>query len=87
MTKQNFIALADVIRAAKPTQPMYAELAAAVHPDYFLGAYRQWQSMLNDLVSFCKAQNSAFNENRFRSYVAGECGPNGGTTPKTGGAR
>lgn len=30
------------------------------------------------LVRFCGAQNPQFNEARFRSYIAGECGPNGG---------
>jgi hypothetical protein len=33
---------------------------------------------LNVLVSFCKSQNGRFNESRWRSYIAGECGPNGG---------
>ena len=33
---------------------------------------------LDVLVSFCKSQNGNFKEDRFRSYINGECGPNGG---------
>lgn len=38
------------------------------------------------LADFCKQQNPRFNRERWLSYIAGECGPNGGAirnTPKT----
>lgn len=34
---------------------------------------------LGVLADFCKSQNPHFNEERWLSYIAGECGPNGGT--------
>ena len=34
------------------------------------------------LVRFCKGQNYAFKEDRWRQYLAGECGPNGGAIKK-----
>ena len=30
------------------------------------------------LGDFCKARNSNFNRERWRGYIAGECGPGGG---------
>jgi hypothetical protein len=30
------------------------------------------------LIHFCYSQNPHFNELRWRKYLAGECGPNGG---------
>ena len=30
------------------------------------------------LAEFCKEQNPRFNAHRWMSYIAGECGPNGG---------
>lgn len=36
------------------------------------------EEALKALCSFCKSQNPAFNETRWREYLAGNCGPNGG---------
>jgi hypothetical protein len=38
--------------------------------------------VLDALVRFCKGQNGAFMEQRWRAYLAGECGPNGGPRSK-----
>lgn len=34
---------------------------------------------LKMLADFCAAQNSRFNRDRWLAYIAGTCGPNGGT--------
>ncbi len=34
--------------------------------------------VVNALVAFCKAENPRFMEDRWREYLAGKCGPNGG---------
>ncbi len=39
--------------------------------------------VVDALVRFCKAQNPRFNEARWRAYLKGECGPNGGTIEPT----
>jgi len=33
---------------------------------------------LETLAEFCRSQNSNFKRERWLSYIAGECGPNGG---------
>ena len=33
---------------------------------------------LKVLASFCRSQNGRFLEDRWLSYIAGKCGPNGG---------
>lgn len=65
MTKKDFIALADVIKAQNKftREPFTA-------------------SQIEALVDFCREQNSRFNAERWRAYIAGECGPNGGTIRK-----
>jgi hypothetical protein len=37
------------------------------------------EEALKAICDFCKASNPRFMENRFRDYLAGLCGPNGGT--------
>lgn len=34
------------------------------------------------LVRFCRRQNPAFKEGRWRDYLAGKCGPSGGEIKK-----
>lgn len=64
MSKKDFVALADVIRAAnrnyRPDEAVFREDAVA------------------ELAAFCAAQNPRFNRERWLNYIAGECGPNGG---------
>jgi hypothetical protein len=65
MSKKHFIALADAIR---------------IHNNVF-GAFgeRFTSQQIELLADFCKQQNPNFNRERWISYIAGECGPNGGT--------
>ena len=64
MTKQHFIALADSIRAHNSAQSNLGNIFDLPH--------------IVALADFCKAQNPAFNRERWLSYIAGQCGPNGG---------
>ena len=52
----------------------FIELANIIstHRDAFV------DETINCLVSFCRGQNRAFKEGRWRAYIAGECGPSGG---------
>jgi hypothetical protein len=48
--------------------------------DYNLGGDTDFtESQLNALAFFCEQQNPNFNRERWLGYIAGECGPNGGT--------
>ena len=69
MTKKHFIALADMVRNAKP-----AELTEPRHHAMLL----QWERDRDMLASFCASQNAGFKRGRWMAYIAGECGPNGG---------
>lgn len=66
MTKKHFIALADRLREEKPK------------PNWDPNKMAQWEQDINAIVDFCKSQNPRFNEYRWREYLAGNCGPNGG---------
>ena len=67
MAKQHFIALADSIRAHN------AQLAHITNArDTFT------DSQLSALADFCASVNPAFKRDRWLSYIAGECGKNGG---------
>ena len=39
--------------------------------------------VMSGLMRFCRGQNRNFNEDRFRGYLAGTCGPCGGEIKKT----
>ena len=64
MSKKDFIALADSIREHN---------RVIIHSDEHFTAQH-----LDTLASFCKSVNSNFKRERWLSYIAGECGPNGG---------
>lgn len=67
MTKKDFIALADAFRFAS-------------HQIDRTGLDRgAYEYTLSAVVRFCSATNPRFNEQRFRDYIAGRCGPNGGS--------
>ena len=72
MTKRQFIALADVMRKLKPTDPE--------HPDspVFMGQYEQWVNTRDTLADFCAQQNDQFDRERWLGYIAGTNGKNGG---------
>jgi hypothetical protein len=65
MTKKHFISLADTIREWKVGCGQWVQ-----PQDYY--------TLLTNLAGWCRQQNPSFNEARWRAYIAGECGPNGG---------
>jgi hypothetical protein len=69
MTKQHFIELADVIRAANTDHTDGNTGETAIH---FTGY------AINALADFCKSQNPNFNRQRWLDYIEGKCGQNGG---------
>lgn len=40
------------------------------------------EPVLQELIRFCRDRNPRFNASRWRGYLAGECGPNGGEIRK-----
>ena len=65
MSKKHFIALADGLRANRPEQAGEARC--------------QWDNDVAAIANRLVASCPRFNRQRWLSYVAGECGPNGGT--------
>lgn len=63
MSKKDFIALANVIRN--------------VNADESATPFTEYQ--IEQLGDFCRSQNSNFMYDRWIDYIAGKCGPNGGT--------
>jgi hypothetical protein len=63
VSKKHFIALADAIKTA----------------NHFPDAPVFSQQAIHDLASFCQSQSSNFNRERWLDYIAGKCGPNGGS--------
>ena len=71
MTKKDFIALADAIRAHD------AQLSCISNArDTFT------ESQLAIIASFCATQNPNFNRQRWLDYIAGNCGASGGKVAK-----
>jgi len=70
MSKKDFIALADMLRDLKEFGVPDCEW-----DNGYLHALKDAEDAL---VGFCKAQNPRFNENRWRDYLHGKCGPSGG---------
>lgn len=66
MTKKHFIALANAIREANTH---YSDPSG----------YPFNPQTIEVLADFCEEENSNFNRERWLSYIAGECGPNGGS--------
>jgi hypothetical protein len=73
MTKKHFIALADAIREHNDVRN-YRGLGS--ERDFFQRPH------IEALADFCKSQNGRSNRERWLSYIAGECGPNGGSIKK-----
>jgi hypothetical protein len=66
MSKQDFIALADAIRAHNE--------ASATHryaPEFS-------SDHIATLAAFCRSQNPNFMKDRWLDYITGKCGPGGG---------
>ncbi len=68
MSKKDFIALADVIKAQIAREISYP---GSVQRPFTYG-------QITELADFCKSQNSAFNRERWFGYINGTNGPNGG---------
>lgn len=64
MTKQNFIALADTIRAASTNSSLDRRFS---------------QQQIELLADFCASQNPLFKRDRWLGYIAGNNVANGGT--------
>lgn len=43
-----------------------------------LGRLKQWNFTVERLADLCRAENPAFNRERWFDYIKGECGPSGG---------
>lgn len=67
MTKKDFIALADMMRATMPSEMNNPR------------AYDQWITDREALANVCADSNEAFNRSIWVGYVMGKNGPNGGT--------
>lgn len=74
MSKKDFIALADAIKE-------YNRGAFPAGTNTFSPLQFQHTQLLV-LADFCKRQNSNFMRERWFDYIAGHCGPNGGTIKK-----
>ncbi len=74
MTKQNFIALADAIRAY--------DKGSFPHGTNTVSPLQFTHTQILALADFCQSQNPDFKRERWLSYVRGECGKNGGTIKK-----
>lgn len=66
MTKKHFIALADVIKHYNRNQRRRV--------------FTRDQMVV--LAQFCMSQNRGFNMERWLDYIAGKCGPNGGSVER-----
>ena len=79
MSKKDFIALADVIKRLQPDMGIPVNLS---HPQAHAeknGMQAQWLKTREALADFCESQNPNFMRERWLDYIAGECGPNGGS--------
>ena len=66
MTRKDFVALADSIREHNRLANLNGENAFTV-------------DQLAALARFCASENPRFKRERWLDYIAGQCGPNGGT--------
>jgi hypothetical protein len=66
MSKRDFVALADALRREKPGENW--------NPNKRV----QWELDVKAIADVCAVANPRFKRERWMSYIAGECGPNGG---------
>lgn len=62
MTKQDFIALADVMRELEPLRLDQKDARAS-------NEHRQWEQTVERLAEFCAKQNSHFMYERWMAYI------------------
>lgn len=74
MSKQDFVALADAIKAYN--EQAFPGGTNTASPLQF------GHTQLYVLADFCERQNPNFNRSRWLDYIAGKCGPNGGAVKK-----
>ena len=74
MSKKHFIALADALRATRPTGLDHQGLAS--REANMIGG--QWIMDRDAIADLCAKMNPRFNRERWLDYIAGKCGPNGG---------
>lgn len=67
MSKKDFIALAETVKGFDRWADQF---------DYEPFSEEQ----INALANFCEGQNPNFKRDRWRDYIAGKCGPNGGSS-------
>jgi hypothetical protein len=71
MSKKHFIALADAIRDYNRN--------AFPHGTNTASPLQFTHTQILSLATFCASQNFRFNKERWLDYIAGKCGPNGGS--------
>jgi len=68
MTKKDYIKIGKALIQVKPNpESVGAGIEAAM-----------WGTIVDALCRVFREDNSAFKEDRFRDFVNGKCGPNGG---------
>jgi len=77
MSKKDFIALADELNRSKGNGlgPSGRHVSTAHVEGWDDGRHE----IIDALCRFMARQNPQFKEERWRAYLAGECGPNGGS--------
>lgn len=78
MSKQDFVALADTIREYNRTA-FWGTDKNGVQGKQNIPVQGD---LLKVLADFCQSQNPRFMRERWLSYIAGECGKNGGAVRK-----
>jgi hypothetical protein len=63
MSKRDFVALGDAVRGLVTSDD---------------GSSVEMAAVVETLADFCQSTNPRFKRDRWLSYIAGECGPNGG---------
>lgn len=61
------------------TKKHFIALADAIRNHERRGELKFSAAQLEMLAAFCREQNSRFDRQRWLDYIAGECGPSGGT--------
>lgn len=83
MSKKDFIALADALRAEHQAMCMAhtrnSAKANTFETGYANGCINGVSQSIRAIADVCAAANPRFKRDRWLAYIAGECGPNGGT--------
>jgi len=74
MTKKHFIALADALKAIKPTLPPESQSLSYVMA---VGRDAQWQATVDAIGSLCAQDNPSFDRQLWIGYINGTNTANG----------